>query len=220
MDKRSSLEALEKRQATKSKKFESIKAKIRANKGKKPNRARVEVREMAYEYEQALNDYNGKPTKTFKTNIEEGTRSWTLLSRAVGFAKELGIDARTYVKGLFYIHDKWWNKHPNTREISDYKTKIPAKERVARYLAEVASGEAVDAKKVVGPVSTKVIKIPQSSKSLQSERQLKAFMSNYSMSEEEVFLEFAQGTSALMYFDAKWLVSNETYTRLKEEGRI
>ena len=219
-----SLDTLEKRRNTEAKNLNDIRDKIRAKRGKgkkKTNPIRWEVREMADEYEDALRAYKG-PTvdiyHIYPDRIAEGSVHYKTLERAVLFAKELDVDFKTYIKALFYIHDKWWNKAPSTREVADYKTKVPAKERVARYLAELTSGEAKKEVKVVGAVK-KVI-IPQSVKSRNSELQMKSFMKNHGMSEEEVLTTFAKGTDAFLYFDAEWLRLNETYVRLRREGKI
>jgi hypothetical protein len=223
MDKRSSFSTLEKRKDTESRKLDEIRAKIEAkklDKSEKPKRSmlRYEIREMADEYEAALSLYKNQPTRSFKNNIIESSRAGIMLGRAVKFAKELEVDFETYIKGLFYVHDKWWNKHPSTREISDYKTKIPAKDRVSMYLAALEAGDTSESIKVVSPV--KKVHIPQSVRHRNSELSMKAFMSNYSYTEEEVFTQFGQGTEAFLYFDADWLSKNETYLRLCREGKI
>lgn len=222
MARRLSLDSLEKRRNTETKKLEEIKAKIKAKRNQKsPPKSsplKFDVREMADEYEDALKNYRGYRRQVFPNRIVEGSKSFQTLARAVQFAKELNVDYRTYVTGLFYIADKWWNKAPSLREISDYKTKIPAKERVSIYLQEIKQGEAKAGKKVVGAV--KKIVVPESVKFRQSDIQMRSFMKNYGISEEEVFERFGQGKEAFLYFDKDWLLANETYLRLREEGRI
>lgn len=221
MDKRRSLETLEKRRDTETKKLDEMKAKMLAAR-KKPKRVLTEmdkaVKDMAVAYEDALEQYKGCYIKVFPVALKEGGASYKLLQRAVGYAEELGVDKATYIKALFYMSDKWGNRSPKVHEIASFKSQNPAKERVKMYLAEVAAGDAKKDKKVVGPVTR--ITVPQSVKSNNSERQLRTFMRNYAISEEEVYKKFAKGSDAVLYFDRRWLMTKPVYLQLLRDGVV
>lgn len=216
MDKRRSLEALEKRQATIVKKNAEAKARLRANK-LKPKQELSEtdraVRDMAAAYEEALSEYRGESfTRIFTKRLVPGVKWYAILARAVEFANEMELDFETYIKGLFYVADKWGNRAPKIQELSDYKTKMPAKDRVALFLKEQPSKSS----KVVGILQPK-IEIPQAVKSMNSERQLRAFMRNLGLTEEQVLQKFAMTSDYVNYFDRKWLMGHPTYQHLKEQ---
>ena len=221
MDKRRSLDAIEKRQNTKSKKFNDLKAKMLANR-KKPRRVvppeHLAVRQMADEYESARDSYTGVTKKIFSNKIEEDNRWFKTLKRAVDYSAELGVDYKTYIKGLFFVSDKWGNRAPKVWELADYNTKVTAKERVSYYLSAISTKEVAAEKAIVSPVQR--IIIPQHIKSMNSERQLAAFMKNHSMTEEEVFKKYASGKAATMYFDREWLYSKPSYITLLDAGEV
>lgn len=222
MDRRRSVETLEKRQDTKSKKFAALKDKIRANRLLPKNKLSEmdrEVREMADAYEDAREEYYGVCKKIFVTRLIPGARWYSTLQRAVGFAKELKVTPEVYIKGLFYIADQWGNRAPKVQELADYKTKVTAQDRVNMYLQATRTGTTRIEKKVVGKLQP-VAQVPQIVKSRQSAKQMQMFMKNFDMTEEEVLRTYAKGNEATMYFDRKWLLSLPLYLQLVEEGAV
>lgn len=210
----------EKRRSTEKKRLDEKLAKMKAARNK-PKRQLSdmdrEVREMATAFEDALEMYSGGYKRVFPRCITQEIKSYKTLQRAVEFAKELKVDCGTYIKGLFYVSDMWGNRAPKVQELSDYKTKVTAKDRVSMYLEATKSGTTKSEKNIVGLLQP-VVHVPQTVKSRNSERQLKAFMSNFGMTEEEVLKKYAIEVDSL-YFDRKWLLSLPTYVQLLEEAR-
>lgn len=180
----------------------------------------INAQNMAVAYEKALGEYKNHKTLNFLKSLTvteaKQHRNYNIFVRAVKFADELNVDYTTYVKAQFYYFDKHFNKAPKVRHIASYKTKVPAKERVRLFLKEKNS---LKEKKVVGPV-IRAPKIPDSVKDRYSDKQLKEFMKNYSLTEKEVFIRFAKGSNAYLYFDRGWLLKNETYQKLKNAGKV
>ena len=216
MDRRRSVETLEKRQDTKSKKYLALKDKIRANR-LKPKKQLSDtdraVREMADAYEDTREEYYGVCKKIFVTRLIPGARWYSTLLRAVEFAKELKVTPEVYIKGLFYVADQWGNRAPKVQELADYKTKVTARDRVNMYLQATRTGITRVDKKVVGKLQP-VAPVPQTVKSRQAAKQLQMFMQNFDLTEEEALRTYSE------YFDNKWLLSLPTYLQLVAEGAV
>ena len=218
MDRRRSVATLEKRQETKTKQLAALKDKMRANRNKpKKQLSKMdrEVREMADAYEDAREEYYSVCKKIFVNRLVPGARWYSTLQRAVESAQELDVTYEVYVRGLFYFADQWGNRAPKVQELADYKTKVTAKDRVTMYLSRsIPVG-----KKVVGVLQPAVV-VPQEIKSRQSAKQLRMFMKNFGMTEEEVFKTYASGKDAARYFDRKWLMSLPLYQQLVKAGEV
>ena len=224
MSRRKSLVAADKRKNTINKKYDSIKEKIRARKEnpkpiRQPNdELGLKVRDMADEFEEANAVYKGRFIRVFDTRIESGSNAYILLKRAVTFADKLEVPYDVYVKGIFYTCDKYWNRAATIKDLAAYRTKITSEDMVRQYLADIEENKSVSTARVVAPARN--IEIPKRVSYRQSEVQLRKLMHNYNMSEEEIIEKFCGGLYGFLYFDKDWLLSNETYCRLKEEGRV
>ena len=195
-----------------------------ANKGKVhvPDLKYLAIREMADIYESLLVTYNGSTTfkKSFKRKIEPKSTSYSTLVIALKFAEELEVDSETYVKGIFYFHKMLWENSPKVRDLGSFRTKITAKDKVKRYLFDLKNKPSLKGKNIVSIVSNKKIVIPDKVVCQNSDKQLKAFMTNHNISEEEVFIRYCQGNDALLYFSKIWLLNNITFISLKRDKKI
>ena len=178
------------------------------------------IRDIADVYQDLARAYKGTEGFFTRTRVKPGSSTWRILERALKFAEELKVSPETYVKGIFYFHDKVWNSYPKMRFLADFKTRISARDKVQDYLKDLESGKTTEHAKAVSPVSHQKVVISQANKSRNSEKQLKLFMKNYKITDEEVFIRFCQGNDAHLYFDAGWLSTNKVYTQLKKEGKI
>lgn len=179
----------------------------------------LSVHSMAIAYEKALGKYRDEPTLRFLKGgrVDKEHRNYNTWKRAVKFAADLAIDYDTYVRAQFWYFDKIFNRYPKVFELASFRTKTPAKERVLLFLAE--NSFAISTKTVVGPVR-KAETVPKSVRWRYSDTQLRSFMKNYSITEEEVFRRFAIGKDAYLYFDKSWLEQNDAYNTLKRTGEI
>lgn len=176
--------------------------------------------DMAVTYESQLGAYCNRPTLKYLNGIvRAGTRGYKLWVRASQQAEELAVTYETYCRAQFYWFDRWFNRAPKPQELSSYKSKINASDRVRLYEQEVAKGQTDSSLEILGPVRT-VPKVSRAVRFGQSKRQLASLMKNYNATEEKILKAFAKGRQAFVFFDREWLQTNETYKRLKKAGEL
>lgn len=178
---------------------------------------RQKVQEMSMAYENAYSTYKNKIEYcNTKGLIERSSPLYGIFSRAARFADDLGVDYSTYMRAMFYCSDKYGNRAPTPQECASFRSKRTAKDRVREYLLDHRKKEQ---KPIVGPVR-EAKPVSQAVRWQYSRQQMKTFMKNYGMSEEDVLREFARGRNAEQLFDKSWLAQNETYLRLREAGEL
>jgi len=171
---------------------------------------------MAKVYEQQLREYRNKPYMVFFKKSELSRQTKTVLKRACAFADELGVDFTTYVRAQFWWFDTNFSQAPELHYLASSRSKFNAKERVKVFLQEASTTQ------LMKPVRSREMVPPKwnnSAKFDQCDVVLKRMMTNYKLTEEEVFKAF-KGHSIDLFFDSAWLKQNETYKRLRAAGEV
>lgn len=163
------------------------------------------VAELARSYYSRVNDFNHQTNKILPT-IEKTHPNYRVFEKALKLAEELRVTAALYLDAQFYFFQSWFRRCPHVFELVGPKSQV----RVVRYL-RLEDKQKQDKGALPAP------SINLESKFRTSERQLKTFMKNYSMTEEQVLKMFAQGHD---FFDSEWLKDNETYQKLKNSGEV
>jgi len=181
----------------------------------------LRAKAMATAYECALRKYTNQQFRSsYSSTLGKNGRMFKVFLRAADIADELQVDYKFYIRAMFYWSDIWGNRPPEPYQIAGVKSKFPARDRVIAFKALVEDEDPTVKRGVVGLYEYSPLEIAQSARDVNSERQLRTFMENFDLTEEEVYLRFASGDSGLLFFDKNWLYKRPDYIRLKEEGRI
>jgi hypothetical protein len=169
------------------------------------------AQQMAFLYDRFLREYKYDSYPKYVKVLDMKHRAFKSFLRAAEFAEELNLPYDVYMKAQFFYIHKWKGRAPHTYELATFNQGNNSKDRAKMFSEENT------------PVTKKVTarytqgKASKESKFKNSEGVLKTFQKAYELSEEAVFKKFVPATA---YFDYEWLMSNETYMRLKASGEV
>jgi hypothetical protein len=162
------------------------------------------VSELVRMYYSRVSKYNSLIRASF--SVDKGHPNYRRFASVLRAAEELRVPLDKYLDAQFYFFQSWFRRCPHVFELATDRAKV----RVVKYL-KLTDKTPQDIGALPMPSISKEHKFRH------SEQQLKTFMENYEMSEEQVLKTFAKRTD---FFDREWLKSNEVYKRLKSAGEV
>lgn len=182
-----------------------------------PEEIVTKARIAAQTYEELLGIYLNRPALNYlKGDITSDGRVLSLWSRVVKHAEEAEVDIYTYIKAHFWFYNSKYVKAPKAGQLVINEGKFNSVDIVFDYIVRLEAGNITD-KNIVGKAQKSPV-VSEGARYLFSEKTLNSLMSNWGLSEDQIFIIL--GNSAKFYFDHNWLKNNSTYKKLKEEGRV
>lgn len=205
-------------------KLEEQKAKVRQKIKEKNSLANLssvdpDIHKIATTYEQYLANYLHQPAlKYLKNGWESDAKGLGIWQAVFDYSIQLNILPEEFLLAQFWFMDKYVGRAPKPQELIYINTKVPCYKRVELYYEARGTKLVNTSNSVISKVNPNPPQITEVQKELQSEKVLKDFMTNFGLTEEEVFIKYAP--SAFMYFNYAWFINHPTYIRLKESNKI
>lgn len=170
---------------------------------------------MAYVYEEVYLLYQHQPKLSEDSKRRLITdRSRIAFQKAANLADSVGADYHTYVKAQFYWIHKWRGRACKIYEMHSESGKYSAVGRYKAYVEHMNSGERME-EDICRPY-VKVASIKNSELYQANKDRMKRLKKVWGLDEEAILLAFFhEGV-----FDLDWLITNETYCRLKSEKKL